>query len=239
VRVTVNLGAFILGTVSVIGIASDPVRSERLPGFQEIDTFVPARRLSGPFPALPSPNVIGWIEETLELMIDTTGSVARMTPLRASPLLADPIPSAVANWRFLPAHDSGLPVPSRALVAAVIRPPDLFDGPTPGDPPVDLATPSDEIPYPIATTPPRYPPLAIGDGVVLLEVLVDRDGRPAQVRIVTDTSAFDQASLAAAAFWSFRPAKWNGRTVEAYAYLMFGFRQPVVGDKRSVGRIRQ
>ena len=200
---------------------------------QAAATFVPARRLSGSLPSTPSPNVVGRIEETLEVVIDATGSVARMNPLRASPLPRDPLAPAVATWRFRPAIDRGAAVPSRVLVAAIFRPPQLDDTPTLGDPPVDLAPPSDEIPFPLVTASPRYPPLAVGEGVVLVEVLVDLDGRVRDMRIIEGASAFGQASLEAAGQWSFRPARRNGTAVQAYTYLVFGFRQPVVAGRGS------
>ena len=199
---------------------------------QAAATFVPARRLSGSLPSTPAPNVVGRIEELLEVVVDPTGGVARMTPLRASPLPADPVVPAVGNWRFFPAVDRGVPVSSRVLVTAIIRPPQLDDSPTLGDPPVDLARPSDEIPFPVATVSPRYPPLAIGEGIVLVEVLVDVDGGVRETRIIEGAPAFGQASLEAARQWSFRPARWNGLPVQAYAYLVFGFRQPVVAGRR-------
>jgi TonB family protein len=194
---------------------------------QTADMFVPARRIGGPLPAPPPPTVIGWIEETLEVVIDVTGRVAAVRPLRATQMRIDPIGYAVADWRFRPATEQGRAVPSRVLVAAIVRPPQLYDTPTLGAPPVDLAAPSGEIPFPIGTAPPRYPPLAIGDAVVLVEALVTPEGRTRQLRIISGAPPFDQASLDAASQWSFRPARWNDRAVEAYAYLAFGFRQPI------------
>jgi TonB family protein len=197
------------------------------PAAQTAGTFVPARRISGALPSTPSPNVIGWIEETLEVVVDATGRVGGMTPLRASPLPSDPLVPAVSDWRFRPAVDQGRMVPSRVLVAAVFRPPQLYNTPTQGDPPVDLARPSGEVPFPVATAAPPYPPLAVGNGVVLVEVLVGLDGRIREPRIVTAASGFDPPALDAAGRWSFRPARRNGHAVEVYAYLLFGFRQPV------------
>jgi hypothetical protein len=195
---------------------------------QATATFVPARLLNGSLPPTPAPVVVGRIEEILEVGIDATGRVAQTTMLRASPLPTDPLRPTVANWRFQPASDQGRVIPSRVLVAAMFRPPQLDDSPTLGNPPVNLAAPSDEIPFPIVTELPPYPPLAVGDGVVLVEVLVGVDGRGRQPRIVAGAAGFDQPALAAAGRWSFRPARWNDRAVETYAYLVFGFRQPVV-----------
>ena len=217
----------ILATVAVISVpaySAEPV----LRAGQAADTFVAARLLTGSVPPTLSPLVLGQIEETLEVVVDATGRVSKMTPLRASPLPSDPLTPSVGTWRFQTAIDGNRAVPSRVLVAAIFRPPQLGNVPTLGTPPVDLATPSDEIPVPIVTELPPYPPLAIGEGVVVVEILVGVDGRVRQPRPFARAAGFDQAALDAASRWSFRPARWNGRAVETYAYLVFGFRQPVV-----------
>jgi len=218
------------GGTALIGIAA---RHAEGSSGQAAATFVPARRLGGSLPSTPPTNVVGRIEEMLEVVVDATGRVARIMPLRASPLPRNLLAPAAANWRFSPAADRGLAVSSRVLVAAIIRPPQLDDSPTLGDPPVDLARPSDEIPLPVVTVSPRYPPLALGDGVVLVEVLVDVDGGVRETRVIEGAPAFGQASLEAARQWSFRPARGTGAPVQAYAYLVFGFRQPVVAGRRS------
>jgi TonB family protein len=212
--VIINVVVVVLGATAVFG--------------QTAATFVPARRLAGSLPLTPATNVVAWIEETVEATVDVSGRVAGVRPLRASPLPTDPLAPAVGDWQFRPAVDGDRVIPSRVLVAAIFRPAQLNDAPTLGNPPVVLAAPSDEIPFPLVTAPPPYPTLAIGEGVVLVELLVGADGGVRQSQIVTGASAFDRAALETAARWAFRPARWNGRAVEAYAYLVFGFRQPVV-----------
>jgi len=203
---------------------------------QAIAPFVPARLITASLPPQLSPAVVGRIEEILEATVDASGRVAQIKRLRASPLPTDPLAPTVADWRFAPANDQGRVVQSRVLVAALFRPPQMYNAPTLGDPPVDLAAPSDEIPFPIVTEMPAYPPLAIGNGMVLVEVLVGVNGGVRELRAVTGDPAFEQAALDTARLWSFRPARWNGAAVEAYAYLAFGFRQPVVGPARLPAR---
>ena len=215
------------GIVAAVALPAYPARQSPGAG-QAIATFVPARLLNGSLPPTPSPLVVARIEETLEVLVDTTGRVGLMTPLRASPLPADPLTPTVVGWRFQPTIDRGVVVPSRVLVAAIFRPAQLNDAPTFGQLPVDLRAPSDEIPFPLVTETPQYPPLAVGDGVVLIEVLVGVDGRVQQLRTFAATAGFEQIALNAAGRWSFRPARRNDRAVEAYAYLLFGFRTPVV-----------
>ncbi len=119
------------------------------------------------------------------------------------------------------------PVASRVLVAALVRPPQLYDNAALGVEPSDFAPAPDEVPSPAAVHRPRYPPRALGDAMVLVEVLVGADGRVREATVVQGAAGFNDEALDAARAWVFRPAHRNGELVAVYAYLAFGFRQPV------------
>jgi TonB family protein len=193
--------------------------------------FTPARRLTGSLPASPPPTVVGSIEETVEVEVNARGFVDRATLLRGTSGGPSLVVPAVADWRFQPAYDTTGPVSTRVLVAAVFRPPALYDAPAPGSPPIDFATPSREIPFPETIARPPYPPQAAGDAVLLVEVAVDVQGRVADARVVKGASPFDAAAATAARGWKFRPARRNGQPVIAFAYLIFGFRQPSTSSR--------
>jgi len=89
--------------------------------------FSPARRVSGSSPGLPPPNTIGWVEEAVELEVDLKGRVDHVALLTAASRGPSLVVPAVADWRFTPALDRGEPVASRVLVAAMFRPPTLYD----------------------------------------------------------------------------------------------------------------
>lgn len=225
--------ALLLGTAPAYraaSMAAEAARVERLQADTVATGFVPARRISGSVPVGPPPNVVGWIEGAMELVVGATGHLERTVLLRATPRLSDLLTPAVADWQFLPATDRGRPISSSVLVAAVFRPPVLYNAPAPGDPPVEGAPPSPDIPLPIATPPPLYPPLGVADAVVLVEVFVGADGRVFRAQTIGQTTGFDQAALDAARQWSFRPAQRNGRAVAVYAYLVFGFRRPLAAS---------
>jgi TonB family protein len=189
--------------------------------------FTPARQIRGPLPSLPPPNTIGWVDNLLEVAIDAAGTVEAVSVLQQSPLPRDIVTPAIRQWQFRPAEFDRRPVPARLLVAAMFRPPVLFNNPTAGSPPIQINQPSMEIPFPVTTVPPAYPPLAVADGVVALEVQVGVDGDVREIRVVAGAGPFAQASIDAARRWKFRPAMREGVPVAAYAYLVFGFRQPV------------
>ena len=60
-------------------------------------------------------------------------------------------------------------------------------------------------------------------------VTIDDAGILTDVHVVLSSPAFDAAALTAARSWLFADAERNGQAVKARAYLLFGFRQPVVG----------
>jgi hypothetical protein len=189
--------------------------------------FLPARRIAGPNPALPSVAVVGWIEEILEIGVTGEGGVRQITPLRRSSVAHDLVAPAVMQWRFRPAMDAGQPVPSHVLVAAVFRPPDMYNNATLGEPAITVGVPSADMPFPEASPPPPYPPLDVADAVVVVELAVGWYGQVRRARTVVGVPGFERASLDAARRWIFRPARRNGRNVDSYVYLVFGFRRPL------------
>lgn len=191
------------------------------------EEFTPARRLSGDPPPMPPPTAVGWLEETLDLTVDAGGQVRGVTALRGttpSPNLLAPV---AAMWRFLPASDGNRPVSSHVLSVALFRPPQLYDQPARGSPSTRFASASPDVPSPMGMRRPRYPPLATGDSIVLVEVLVGVDGRVRAAAVVQGADSFGEEALLAAREWIFRPAHHNGALVSAYTYIAFGFRQPV------------
>src|SRR5207244_368239 len=69
------------------------------------------------------------------------------------------------------------PVESTVLVAGIFRPPTL-NTPTLGEPPRNVASASNETPFPLTTVMPRYTPLARDNGIWL--VVARSDGRGAE-----------------------------------------------------------
>jgi len=190
--------------------------------------FVPARRIDGQLPLVPPATTLGWIEETADLIVDAGGAVASVTMLRANAPPANVLQSIVGTWRFQPATEDERPASSHVLAVAMIRPAQLYDQPSIGSPPADVARAPDDVPFPTVVRRPRYPPLAVGDAVVLVEALVDVDGRVRTATTVQGPRGFSEEAELTARAWVFRPAKRGSETSRAYVYLLFGFRQPVV-----------
>ena len=201
--------------------------------------YTPARYLSGSTPALPA-LVVGGGEAFVELTIGRTGAVEQVTPLRSTPPFTQALVETVNSWRFRAATEvtvgtAGTPegpttAVSKVLVAALFRAPTLLT-PTHGEHPANVAAASADVAFPSSTREPPYPPKAMSGGVVLIEATVDVMGRVAEARVIGAAPPFDQAAIAAARQWRFRPARVKGRATPTYVYLIFGFPVPVTGAR--------
>ena len=210
------------------------------PNGQVVALSTPPRLQGGAAPALPA-LAVGGGQVLVELSIDASGEVTKVTPLRATPPFTESVNNAVRGWRFKPAtaitlRDNGLAeapkgVSSRALVAAHFRPPTLIT-PTLGERPAEVGSPSSDVPFPVATVEPPYPPKAIASGVVMIVALVDEGGSVTEATVIRSAPPFDAPALAAARQWRFRPATLAGRAGAGYVYLIFGFPQPVIDGAR-------
>ena len=214
------------------------------------ESWTPARLERGQPPPTPVVAVAGG-EVFLELTVAATGAVVRADTLRTTPPFTDAVLSTVRGWSFRPAERTTEritgsppaivtelvtePVESKVLVVAIYRPPSLL-APTLGNPPRNIASASAEVAFPRTTTTPGYPPLALYDGTVLMEIAVGRDGRVADVAVLQSAAGFDQAALDAARQWTFQPARVAGLPEQAYAYVVMVFRQPVTSAPVPPGR---
>jgi periplasmic protein TonB len=197
--------------------------------------YKPARYTAGSPPVLPALS-LGGGQAFVELTVAPDGTVQKVTPLRSTPPFTQGLIDAVSGWRFAPALEDALgpdgtpqgpkPVASKILVASLFRAPTLV-GPTIGEKTVNVASASPEVVYPTATNEPPYPPQAFAPGVVLIEVSVNAAGAATELRVVSSAPPFDQPALEAARKWRFRPSQVKGHATAGYAYLAFGFPQPV------------
>jgi TonB family protein len=81
------------------------------------------------------------------------------------------------------------------------------------------------VPVPVSMVATPYPPQALFGGEVLLDALIDSNGKIADVRVVKGDSPFLETVLSAVHTWSFLPARMDGRAVEARIGIVFQFPQ--------------
>jgi TonB family protein len=197
----------------------------------------PAQWRGGTPPPIPVEAVAGG-EVSVEVTVTDAGRVSDVAALRITPPFTQYVLDAVRDWRFQPAEqmgpvDPGDPgsivakrVPSKVMVACVFRPPTL-NGPTLGELPKDVRPAAADVADPLSTVTPAYPPMAVVDAVVVVQVIVGISGNVRNATAVRSAPGFDEAALAAAREWMFRPARIHGLFEETLAYIVFAFRRPV------------
>jgi len=203
-----------------------------------VDSFEPARFESGDV-FLQPPMTAGGGEVLLELEVSSSGEVTGVAVLRKTPPFTDPLRQAVGGWRFAPAREvleppeAPVAIDSKVLVVGFFRPPTLYNAPARGEVPEDIAPPSEDVPFPTAMVAPLYPPTAYlhVSQTVLIEVEVGSEGRVTSSKVIRKAEGLDAAATDAAREWRFGPARRDGKAVRSFAYIVFGFREPVVSDK--------
>jgi TonB family protein len=202
-------------------------------------SFRPAIYRGGNVPALPVLSMeVGGGEVLVEATVSSTGQVIDTRPLRTTAGFTDRVVNSLRGWDFVPAEQPIDPArrvsegatleraESRVLVAAMFRAPTL-NTPTLGEPILNVAAPSEDVPFPLSTAQPPFPPSAAGPGVVLVEVLIDDLGRVTDALVRQSAPPFDGPARDAARQWRFRPAQIRGRSVPSVAYIIFGFPVPI------------
>lgn len=199
----------------------------------------PAALQRGGVPIIPVMAVSGG-EVALEVDVTRDGAVSAVKPLRATPPFTDAVAQAVRGWTFSPAEDAVRPAPgqpidektrrpmaSKVLVLALYRPPAVYEG-TLGEPPKNVGTPSEGVAIPTSpATMPGYPPNALFNGVVLIELGVTAEGGVRGAKVLRSAPPFDQLALEATTSLGFRPPRVHGRSAAANVYVAVAFRQPI------------
>ena len=215
----------LIGITTLIGVAAVVGLGGRVADYE------PAHMTGGDVPQPPF-NAIGWVEAMIDLELNSSGGVVGSTGLRATPGGLNFVMPSLKNWKFKPANDGEGNVASHVLVAAMMRPAQLFD-PAGGQPAEDLKAPPKDALYPKVFPRPGYAQKVVGNKSVLIEVLVRADGHVEKATVTTPASGFDGVALTAAKSWTFTAARYKDNAVRGVAYLIFGFRMPVTGDSES------
>ena len=82
---------------------------------------------------------------------------------------------------------------------------------------------SPPVPVSLVTTP--YPPQALFGGEVVLDALIDKDGKIAELNVVQGTAPFLESVLDAVRTWTFSPAQIDGHAVEERMGIVVEFPQ--------------
>ena len=80
-------------------------------------------------------------------------------------------------------------------------------------------------PVPVSLVATPYPPQALFGGEVVLDALIDTDGRIAELNVVHGSAPFLEPVLNAVHTWTFSPAQMDGQVVEARIGIVVQFPQ--------------
>jgi outer membrane biosynthesis protein TonB len=140
--------------------------------------------------------------------------------------------AAVKSWRFDAATETVKgalqPAEGHVLVTAVFRAPQVYAAPALGAPAAAAGPLSPSLPEPgTLAMPAAYPPRAVRDGTVLIEIELTAAAMPVGHKVLSPASPFDSAALETVKQWRFGfPSKPSGAD-RLYAYAVVGFREPI------------
>lgn len=172
-------------------------------------------------PAYPAEAKAKGITGTVVVEV-TVGTEGRVESAKAvsgpEPLQATAVDYA-RGWRFEPARVNGKPVQARFRLTMPFR---LHQDAT-----AVHDFPFDQIQVTYRPDPPAYPAEAKAKGItgtVIVEVLVDRDGRVESAKAIEGPEELRATAVAYASAWKFKPAVLDGKPVQARFKLTMPFR---------------
>jgi len=191
-----------------------------------------ARLRAGATAPVAPPLTVGGGEVILDVTVGKDGTVSKVQPVRGTPPYTQLLTSAVGGWGFDPAkslvEDALQVAESHVLVAAVYRPPQVYAAPAPGAETKTVGELSAQLPSPgPLTMPTAYPPRAVRDGTVVIELELGIGGVVQGAKVMSRPSPFDNAALDTARGWRFGVPRDPTGAEQIFVYAVVGFREPI------------
>jgi outer membrane biosynthesis protein TonB len=190
---------------------------------------IPAGVLSAVAPSPPL-NAISGTCVLADFQADKTGKVGDIAILQGTAPFSDLATRAIKQWKFVPANANGQSVASRISALLVFRPAAIGTSSV-GGPSLGYKQPSparnNHAPLPLSITDPGYPQSSIAKGVVIIELTIDKNGVPSNMRTVQDVPGLTDVSRDAIRSWKFMPAVESGAPVDGTLVVTISFLQPV------------
>ena len=191
----------------------------------------PLSLVAAPFP----PQALFGGEILFDAKVDTRGKLTDVRVVQGQSPFLEEVLGAVETWTFLPASQDGRAVDARVGI--------VFQFPQPYVPKLtarvheykETGTESkDRAALPIYTLEPEYPPNSVGEGSVILNEIVDRDGRVTSMHVVHDLASLTAPTVSAVEQWKFAPGRRGGESAKSPVIVVVTFRRPAVASH--VGR---
>jgi len=178
--------------------------------------------------------VLAYGNVVLDLVISEKGEVENIEVRRDVPSLTDVAIHSVQEWTFQPAKLNGQPLASRLTVAVSFnKQPNQWGGAERPLPALILQTDEARIqssfqpPEVTGATLPLFPFGALENGTVILQAIVNAEGKADHATVLRHSAPFEPTALEAVTEWRFIPATLNGAPMDAPVVVAFVFTQPM------------
>ncbi|HKW35477.1 MAG TPA: energy transducer TonB [Candidatus Acidoferrum sp.] len=196
-----------------------------------------ARGYSGPTPlslvAAPFPaQAFSGGEILLDAKVDTRGKVTDVRVVQGQAPFLEEVLGAVQTWTFLPACQDGHDIEARVGIVFQFAQPYLPKLMARVHEYKETATDTkDRGALPLYTLEPDYPANSVGEGSVVLNEIVDKEGRVSSIHVVRDLASLTSPTVGAVQQWKFAPGKHGGEPVDSGVIVVVTFRHPAVASR--------
>jgi len=194
-------------------------------------------KIQPPAPAYPADAKIQGIQGTVvvEFVLGAKGAPLWAKAIEGPEALRKTAEDYLLQWRFQPVRVNGKAVPARTRISMPFRlreqAPEASTT-APGQPmPVQgdeaVSVPFAQIRVVHQPAPPPYPEIAREkriQGVVVVEITLDKDGKPKHVKAVSGPDELKAVAEDYAGAWAFEPVKVDGQAVAARFTLTMPFK---------------
>ena len=188
----------------------------------------PLSLVAAPFPA----QAFSGGEILLDAKVDTRGKVTDVRVVQGQPPFLDEVLGAVQTWTFLPARQEGRDIEARVGIVFQFAQPYLPKLMARVHEYKETGTESkDRGALPLYTLEPEYPVNSVGEGSVVLDELVDKEGRVSSIHVVRDLASLTSPTVGAVRQWKFAPGKHGGEAVDSGVIVVVTFRHPAVASR--------
>ena len=188
----------------------------------------PLSLVAAPFPA----QAFSGGEILLDAKVNTRGRVTDVRVVQSQPPFLEEVLGAVQTWTFLPASQDGHDVEARVGIVFQFAQPYLPKLMARVHEYKETGTDSkDRGALPLYTLEPEYPVNSVGEGSVVLNEMVDKEGRVSSIHVVRDLASLTSPTVGAVRQWKFAPGKHGGEPVDSGVIVVVTFRRPAVASR--------
>lgn len=210
-------------TLEPTALAEAPAESAK--GFS---APTPLSLVAAPFP----PQALFGGEILFDAKVDTRGKLTDVRVVQGQSPFLEEVLGAVETWTFLPARQDGRPVASRIGIVFQFAQSFLPKLTARVHEYKETGTDSkDRAALPVYTLEPEYPSTSIGEGSVILNEIVDREGHVTSTHVVRDLESLTAPTVAAVTQWKFASGRRAGENAASGVIVVVTFRRPAVASR--------